>query len=489
MTWRLVFRNILRNRKNSLVIFFLIALITALFFIGNSIIGQTNMGLKRTYVDSLTADVVIQKNGDMSMNLFGANSPVIDDYVTIPVLPAYDRIVDLVSEDPSIERYTSQVSGRAFLELPEINGSDEPVLICGADPESYFACFPGIIVEEGRSLEPGEYGGMLTRERADRIEKETGTRPVIGTPLLFTSAGYIGFKIREVPLVGIYRYEHPGRFMNEIVIADPQTVRVLLSVQVATAPAPEEDGPELPGTDLGTLFTDAETDGQFAGAYDDYSGEGFSPEDLNQFLAGSGGEEEMELSGGDWNFVLLRLKQGVSSPLFIKTLNKKLAPFGVYASGWRTAAGTSAIMMLLVQTFFNIGGFLVSVAGIIVVVNILLISVFRRTREIGTLRAIGASDSYIRSLIMGENCSIALLAGIAGVTAGALFLHTVNSMNITIPNELIASLLGGKILHITFLPLTALISFCIALFLGAAASVYPVETAVRIDPITAVRQG
>ncbi|MDR1144468.1 MAG: FtsX-like permease family protein [Spirochaetaceae bacterium] len=486
MTWRLVFRNIIRNRKNTLVIFFLIALITALFFIGNSIIGQTNLGLKRTYVDSLTADVVIQKNSDMSMNLFGANSPVIDNYVTIPVLPAYEHIAGLVSEEPSVERYTSQVSGRAFLELPEISDDDEPVLLCGADPESYFDCFPGIIVEEGRSLEPGEYGGMLTGERVDKIEKETGVRPAIGTPLVFTSAGYIGFKIREVPLVGIYRYEHPGQFMDEIVIADPQTVRVLLSVQVATAPAEEEDSPEIPGTDMGALF--GQTEGA-AGVYDDYSGEEFSPENLNKFLAGSGGEEETESSGGDWNFVLLRLKQGVSPALFIKTFNKKLASFGVYAAGWRTAAGTSAIMMLLVQTFFNIGGFLVSVAGVIVVVNILLISVFRRTREIGTLRAIGASDSCIRFLIMGENCFIAFLAGIAGVAAGVLFLYAVNSMNIPIPNDLVASLLGGNILHITFLPLTAFISFCIALFLGAAASIYPVETAVRIDPITAVRQG
>jgi putative ABC transport system permease protein len=146
-------------------------------------------------------------------------------------------------------------------------------------------------------------------------------------------------------------------------------------------------------------------------------------------------------------------------------------------------------MMLLLQTFFNLGGFLVSIAGIIVVVNILLISVFRRTREVGTLRAIGASDSYIRSLIRGENIAIALLAGITGVLVGMLFLHLVNSMNIEISNNLVASLLGGKTLLIGFLPFTALVSFCIALFLGAAASIYPVETAVRIDPITAVREG
>jgi ABC-type lipoprotein release transport system permease subunit len=284
-----------------------------------------------------------------------------------------------------------------------------------------------------------------------------------------------------VPLVGIYRYENPGQFMNEIVIADLQTTRVLLAIQVATGATTDEvilDDPLSAFNDEFT-FTDAE----------EY--EGNSMEDIFAFLDSlyNETEREAELSGGDWNFILLRLKEGISPSRFISALNKKLEPFNVYAAGWRTAAGTSAIMMLLLQTFFNIGGGLVSVAGIIVVVNILLIAVFRRTREIGTLRAIGASNSYIRSLIMGENCIIAFMAGIAGVLAGMGFLYVINSLNIVITNDLVAALLGGKILHIGFLPLTALVSFCIALFFGAAVSIYPVETAVRIDPVTAVSEG
>jgi ABC-type lipoprotein release transport system permease subunit len=479
MTWQLVFRNIIRNRKNSLIIFLLIMVITALFYIGNSIIGQTNAGLKKTYIDSLTADVIIQKKTDMSMNLFGANSPIIDNYVTIPVLPAYDRITELVSAEESIERYTSQVSGRAALKMPEITDRNEGVLICGIEPKSYFGCFPGITVEEGRFLENGEYGAMITVERAESLEQETGIRPSIGTPMLFSSGGYIGFKIREVPLVGIYRYENPGQFMNEIVITDPQTARVLLAVQVATAAATDEQIPDDPMI----FFND---DLRYS-EIKEYESE--SLEDILGFLGSLNSEAETELSGGDWNFILLRLKQGISASHFIRTLNKKLAPFNVYAVGWRTAAGTSAIMTILLQTFFNIGGFLVSVAGVIVVVNILLIAVFRRTREIGTLRAIGASGAYIRFLVMGENCVITFIAGIAGVIAGTAFLYMVNSMNIVIPNDLVAALLGGKILRIGFHPLTAFASFCIALFLGVAASVYPVETAVRIDPITAVHEG
>ncbi|MDR2470983.1 MAG: ABC transporter permease [Treponema sp.] len=482
MNWRLILRNITGNRKNSLVIFLLIALISALFFIGNSVMGQTNTALRKTYVESLTADVIIQKTGGMSMNLFGANSPVIDNYVGIPTLPAHDNIIELIAAEGAVESSTCQVSTRAVLELPDSGGGGEGIFLCGVDPETYFDCFPGIVVEEGRALESGEYGAMITASRADRIERETGRRPVPGAPLLFTSAGYLGFRIREVPLAGIYRYENPGQFMNEIVIADPQTARVLAAIQVATAPVENETAETyLPG-DPSLLF-----DGPGTGV-ETYDGDGFDPDDLISIL-GASGDAETENAGGDWNFILLRLGKGVSPGRFIREFNKKLAPFNAHASGWRTAAGTSAIMMLLVQSFFNIGGFLVSAAGVIVVVNILLISVFRRTKEIGTLRAIGASDSYIRFLVMGENCFLAALAGITGVLGGMLFLFLINSFHVEIPNDLAASLLGGKILRVGFAPSVALVSFCVALLLGAAASVYPVETAVRIDPITAVRQG
>ena len=481
MTWRLIIRNIIRNRKNSLVIFMLIAVITFLFFIGNSVMGQANAGLRKTYIESLTADVVIQKKAEMSMHLFGANSPRIEDYVAIPALPAFYHIIDILDGEAGIENYTLQVSGRAALQMPEISSKNQGVLICGIDPDSYFNCFPGIIVEEGFPLQSGEYGVMITAERADMVTKSTGIRPQIGSPMLFSSAGIAGFRIREVPLVGIYRYENPGQFMSEIVIADPQTVRVLQAIQVATAPADEDDliiwdsGIWEPGNDPFGI--------------EEYVEEGLDPESLIGFLDSEEDNNTAELAGGDWNFILIKLKSGVVPSFFIKNLNKKLEPYNVYASGWRTAAGTSAIMLLLLQSFFNIGGFLVSIAGIIVVVNILLISVFRRTREIGTLRAIGASDSQIRFLILGENCTIAFLSGITGIVTGVLFLLMINSININISNELIASLLGSEILRIGFLPLTAAVSFCIALFLGAAASLYPVTTAVHIDPIVAVRQG
>jgi ABC-type antimicrobial peptide transport system permease subunit len=361
-------------------------------------------------------------------------------------------------------------------------GLREPVLICGVDAGTYFDAFPGIEIVEGRFLRDGEYGAMITLDRAESLERRGAEFPRLGTPLLFTAAGEAGFKIREVPLVGIYRYRNPGQYMNELVITDPQTARVLSAIQVAGVYAePPEGFRDLLGAGLDDLFGDD----LFSG---DQSQDVFSVESLEAFLAAAD-EEEGAMAGGGWNFIILRLGKDASAYAVISSLNKKFASFDAVAVDWRIAAGNSAILLFLVQFLLNGGIFLVSVAGVIAAVNILLISLFKRTGEIGTLRAIGAGDGYIRSLILGENLVLAALAGVLGLSLGYCFIRIINGAFILIPNGLISSLLGGPVLRLSFIPWVAVSSFAVALGLGLVSAVFPVEAAVRIEPVVAVRRG
>jgi putative ABC transport system permease protein len=484
----LVLRNIAGNKKNSAIIALLIAVITFLFFIGNSVIGKSNLGLRRAFVQSLTGDVVLEAKSDVTMNLFGANTPIIDTFFTIPPLPAYDAVMEIVRAENGIAEITSQVSGKAYLDLLDVR---EPVLLCGIEADSYFSLFPGIIPEEGRFLVSGEYGAMITTERAKRIEAQSGQYPQPGMPLLLTSGSAIGFKIREVPLVGIFSYANPGQFMNEIVIVDPQTVRVLNSIQVASAQGVELDEKDLAllNADPDDIFSDFFTIHENEITSEETSAEEFSADKLKSFLTENKTEETVNLSGGDWNFIILTLKNSKNVRSFIANLNKKIEPYGVTAVDWRIAAGTSAILLLLIQALFNIGIFLVCIAGVITIINILLIGVFRRTREIGTLRAIGASDIYIASLVLQENLVLTTFAGAAGILGGALFIKWINSLSLLIPNELITSLFGGNVLGLEFIPFVAVISFILAVTLGLTVSIYPINVTIRVEPMEAVRHG
>ena len=166
MIFFLVLRNIVKNKKNSAIIALLIAVITFLFFIGNSILGKSNQSIHQAFVQSLTGDVVLQKKADVTMNLFGANTPVIDIFFNIPIFPAFDKVMELVAAEEGIIGITSQVSGKAILDFLDVR---EPVLLCGIDASTYFSMFPGIILEQGRFLHSGEYAAMITADRAQRI--------------------------------------------------------------------------------------------------------------------------------------------------------------------------------------------------------------------------------------------------------------------------------------------------------------------------------
>jgi ABC-type lipoprotein release transport system permease subunit len=488
-------RNVLRSKRNSASIVLLIGAITALFFIGNSITSNGSRGLKRSFVDNITGDILIEEKGDVTMNLFGANTPVIDDYFTVPVLSAHSALMEYLASLPEVAHIANQVSVAAALEVLEMR---EAALLCGIDGNAYFDAFPGIVLEEGRFLVSGEFGAMVTVEKARSLEKRSGQKLNIGEPLVFTTVGEPGFKIREAPLVGIYRYTNPTAYLNEVILADAQTVRVLSSIQIATSDV-EVDESALSLLGQGTLDDLFGGGSVFGNGNEDEepAGDGFNLnliEELSVLLAGNSGEKEenenaANAEGGDWNFIVLRLAPNVNADMFIAKIKDALDSHGAMAVGWRLAAGSSAIIALVIQMLFNAGIVLVSIACVLAVVNILLIAVFRRTKEIGTLRAIGARDYSIRLLILTENCTLGVAAGIAGVLFGFLLLAAINAAEIPLPNELLSSILGGEILNIAFSPVLALFSVLVALVLSVVSSIYPVEMAVKIAPIVAVQNG
>jgi ABC-type lipoprotein release transport system permease subunit len=479
----LALRNIVRNKKTSAIIIMLIGVITFLFFFGNTIIGQSGRKLKKSFVDNFTGDIVIEKKGDVTMSLFGANIPVIDNYFSIETLPAYNEIIKIVEENNSVDVYTSTISTTAVSRIP---GGSGGVFLSGIDTANYFKLFPGITLLEGDYIKPDEYGVMITEMRAQKIEDERKEKLVIGEALRFISGGDLGFEICDVPLRGIFSYDNVTDILNEIILMDAQNARTLAAIQVASSDVetPENVASLLAYDSIEDMF-EALDNGDVQSTA---SGGGDMPllADAAELIEADTVEAA---GGGEWNFILLRLKSGADVNKTIAELNAALIPHGAIAVDWRTAAGISAILVLLVQALYNAAIVIMCIAGVITIINILLIAVFRRTREIGTLRALGAKDAYIRSLLLSENSILGFAGGILGIALGAASFAIVNSLQLHIGNELISGLLGGNILKIDFYPAMAFLSCVFSLLLSFIAEIIPVEMAVKIEPVIAVREG
>ena len=112
------------------------------------------------------------------------------------------------------------------------------------------------------------------------------------------------------------------------------------------------------------------------------------------------------------------------------------------------------------------------VVGGIVIMNIMLMSVGERTREIGIRKSLGATRRDIRRQFLAESVTLALLGGVLGLVAGMALAGLVAAVSplparVTLWSVAVALGLGGSV--------------------GIAFGVYPATRATRLDPVEALR--
>jgi putative ABC transport system permease protein len=134
----------------------------------------------------------------------------------------------------------------------------------------------------------------------------------------------------------------------------------------------------------------------------------------------------------------------------------------------QAATATARILTILLG---GVAGISLLVGGI-GVMNIMLVSVSERVREIGLRKALGATPSVIRRQFLLEAITLSLIGGILGLAvgwAGAMILPKIIGQQVTVS---IPAALGALI---------------VSMGVGLVAGVYPAGRAARLAPIDALR--
>jgi len=141
---------------------------------------------------------------------------------------------------------------------------------------------------------------------------------------------------------------------------------------------------------------------------------------------------------------------------------------------WAIIQSNQAALLML-------SGFLYAAAGI-GVVNAMLMSVRERTREIGTMRALGMRRSRVVRLFVLEGLALgALSALVGGAVGGAVVLYLAET-GIPMKAAALAWMAGGEMLYPALVPVSLLRATLLIVLLSTLASVYPAFSASRLEP-------
>ncbi|MFC1693452.1 ABC transporter permease [Candidatus Latescibacterota bacterium] len=193
---------------------------------------------------------------------------------------------------------------------------------------------------------------------------------------------------------------------------------------------------------------------------------------------------QKRITGNDHiNFILVKAKtpedvdEVVSAVKRVyKRLHKHGEEFNIQ-TGQEALAQINKIILIMKAVAGGIAGISLIVGGI-GIMNIMLVSVTERTREIGIRKSLGATRSNILRQFIVEAVVLCLFGGILGIVLGQLIGAGIAAYITNLTNMTFTSVVSPDMM---------LIAVGFSMFVGLTFGVYPAWRASRLDPVEALR--
>lgn len=175
-----------------------------------------------------------------------------------------------------------------------------------------------------------------------------------------------------------------------------------------------------------------------------------------------------------------------------ETLEELRADPAVKAAGlrvvsWQEASGFFGQLILAMRVVLWFVVVVLCVVVLAVINNAMMMATLRRTREIGTMRAIGAQRGFVLAMVLFETVVLGLVFGMAGAALGSGLVAVVDAIGIPAFNDEMMFFFGGPRLHLFLSPGALVTAFVLVVVVSAVSTFYPALQATRVAPVTAMQ--
>jgi len=196
------------------------------------------------------------------------------------------------------------------------------------------------------------------------------------------------------------------------------------------------------------------------------------PDDVQAFLSGNPAKP---------SYMAMTVR--VRSPKDVPQVEAAIKQLGFATFSLLDATKSLRVVFTVFDLFLGLFGSLALTVASLGIINTLVMAILERRREIGILKALGATDRDVRSLFFAEAGAMGLFGGVFGVTLGwligsaltwgtTIYLHRQNLPNV-------------KISYVPWWLALSAIGF--AIIVSLVAGLYPASRAARLNPVEALR--
>ena len=213
---------------------------------------------------------------------------------------------------------------------------------------------------------------------------------------------------------------------------------------------------------------------------------GIKEEDENfVFMGLNKARNLLQIEDGATEISLTLENEGLTSEI-ITQLKPLIKEYDLEIFSWKDTHAELNTALSVASFFLLIMVLIVLVVVSTGIINTVLISVFERIRDIGTMRAIGMRKTQVLSIILIEAAILGFFASLIGMIAGGWLVTSLskNGINMGEAAEQLAGM--GRIIYPRVTLSTLVLSLMVGILISLLASLYPGLLATRLQPVKAL---